>query len=180
MKAAFLAALLALTPGVAAALSCMPHSVEAAFQQAQADDASFVIVRGVLDFDARALPKVDWDKQRATPELTLIDAELRGMSLTPDGFSLPFDKPVTLAVACYGPWCASAQQGSEVLAFVQLGGAGGASDVVAGGASDVVAGGASDVVATNPCGGYLFATPTPKMIRRVKACFAGKACAVTR
>lgn len=164
MKAAFLAALLALTPGVAAALSCMPHSVEAAFQQAQADDASFVIVRGVLDFDARALPKVDWDKQRATPELTLIDAELRGMSLTPDGFSLPFDKPVTLAVACYGPWCASAQQGSEVLAFVQLGGAGGA----------------SDVVATNPCGGYLFATPTPKMIRRVKACFAGKACAVTR
>ena len=161
MRAWLFAALIAGVPVAASALSCMPYSVEAAYLEAQADEARFVIVRGHLDFDAALLPKVDHSSQRATPELTLIDAKLRGKSLSAAGFAIPFSKPVTLAVACYGPWCASAPQGSEVLAFVQLGAQG-------------------DTIATNPCGGYLFAAPTFKMIRAVKACFSGKACVPIR
>lgn len=161
MKRIFLAVALACAPVAATALSCMPHSVEAAYLEAQASDAKFVVVRGSLDFNARKLPKVDYNNQQATPDLTRIDAKLTGMSLSDAGFNTPYSKPVTLAVSCFGPWCASVQQGSEVLAFVELGAQG-------------------NVIATNPCGGYLFGTPTPKMIRAVKSCFAGKTCAPLR
>lgn len=157
MRAWLFALLIAGAPVAAQALSCMPHSVEAAYTQAQTDDARFVIVRGRLDFDARQLPQVDYNNQQATPPLTLIDAKLTGSVLSARGFATPFSKPVTIAVACFGPWCARVQQGSEVLAFVELGAQGG-------------------TIATNPCGGYLFGTPTPQMIRAVKRCFAGGAC----
>jgi hypothetical protein len=73
------------------------------------------------------------------------------------GFATPFARHVTLAVSCFGPWCAHAQRGVEVLAFVRSGAQG-------------------DLISTNPCGGYLFDTPTPRMIRAVKSCFAGQAC----
>ena len=129
--------------------------------EAQAADARFVIVRGRLQFDARKLPRVDYKNQQATPELTLVAAKLTGTSLSLAGFITPFSRPVTLEVSCYGPWCANVQRGSEVLAFVKLDPTGG-------------------VVATNPCGGNLFGTPTPKMIRAVKGCFAGKTCAPLR
>jgi hypothetical protein len=161
MKRILLAALIACAPVAAAALSCMPHSVEAAFQEAQADQTRFVIVRGRLEFDVRKLPRVNYMNQRATPDLTLVAAKLTGASLSDAGFITPYSKPVTLAVSCYGPWCASVQQGSEVLAFVALGTGG-------------------NMIATNPCGGYLFGTPTPKMIRTVKSCFAGKTCVPVR
>ena len=156
-------AILALcVPVQAQALSCMPHSVEAAFMEADEAEAEFVIVRGRRDFDARALPKTDWAGQMSTPEMTLIDAELIGKSLTASGFVLPYDKPVTLAVACYGPWCASAQQGSEVLAFVEQ------------------RAGERDLVSVNPCGGHLFGTPTQAMIKSVRQCFDGGACDPSR
>ncbi|MEH6646433.1 hypothetical protein [Sulfitobacter sp.] len=134
MKAALFAALIACTPVTATALSCMPHSVEAAFLEAQAAEARFVIVRGRLSFNARRLPKVDLNNQHATPKMTWIKAKLTGKSLSYSGFSTPYSKPVTLAVACFGPWCANVKEGSDVLAFVELGVDGG-------------------IVATNPCGG---------------------------
>ena len=161
MKYLFLAALIACAPMAATALSCRPHSVEAAFLEAKASDSKFVVVRGKLDFDVRKLPKVDYRNQQATPDLTLIKAKLTGMSLSSAGFNTPYSKPVTLAVSCFGPWCTSVPQGTEVLAFVELGANG-------------------NVVSTNPCGGFLFGTPTPRMIRAVTGCFSGKSCAPLR
>jgi hypothetical protein len=161
MKKIILAAVVACTPVAAAALSCMPHSVQAAFQQAQESEAKFLVVRGRLEFDARKLPKTNRKDQRATPEQTRIAARLKGTSLSAKGFSTPYNQDVTLSVACFGPWCASAQRGTEVLAFVELGAQG-------------------NVISINPCGGYLFGTPTPKMIRAVKTCFAGGACTSIR
>lgn len=148
-------------PVAATALSCMPHSVEAAFLEAQADEALFIVVRGQLSFDDQKLPKVDFENQQATPEMTLIEAQFTGNSLSRNGFSTPFDRPVTLAVACYGPWCANVKDSSDVLAFVELDADG-------------------EVIATNPCGGYLFSNPTQKMISAVKACFGGKTCKPSR
>lgn len=152
-----LAALIAVTPVSAIALSCTPHSVEVAYQQADADEARFVIVRGSLDFDAGELPKGGVENQGSTVPLTRIKATLLGRALSKKGFSTPFNKPVTLEVACYGPWCARPQIGHDVLAFVEVAQDGG-------------------VIATDPCGGYLFNSPVPKMIRAVKSCFAGKTC----
>jgi len=161
MRRALFALLIALTPVSAAALSCMPHSVEAAFSQAQADDASFVVVQGTLTFNTRKLPKVDFNNQAATPEMTRIKARLKGKSLGLSGFKTPYNKPVTLAVACFGPWCASAERETSVLAFVELAPQGG-------------------VIATNPCGGYLFHNPTPQMIRSVAQCLKDGACSPPR
>ncbi|WP_299564858.1 hypothetical protein [uncultured Sulfitobacter sp.] len=149
-------------PFQARALSCLPHAIEATFQEAEASEAAFVIVQGRLDFDAGALPQTDLANQNATPPMTSIDAELLGMALGASGFDVPYDQPVTLVVACYGPWCASAQEGGDVLAFVER------------------RPGARDVVTVTPCGGYLFATPTPAMIDAVRQCFNGGACEITR
>lgn len=153
-------ALLALAvsvPQAASALSCLPYSVESAFVQADEADESYVVVRGSLSFDARKLPKVDLERQGDTPPMTLIPAKLTGKSLTQAGFVVPFDRDVTLAVACFGPWCAQVPHKTDVLAFVERGREG-------------------YVVSTNPCSGFLFAAPNPAMIRAVRACFAGKAC----
>lgn len=161
MKSLLLGMVLACAPVAAAALSCMPHSVELAFGQAQAAEERFVVVQGRLGFNARKLPKVDYDNQLSTPAMTLIKGELRGVSLSAAGFKTPYRSKVTLAVACYGPWCASAKAGAEVLAFVELGTDG-------------------NVISTDPCGGYLFTEPTKKMIRAVEQCYAGGSCAPTK
>ncbi|KEJ90868.1 hypothetical protein [Sulfitobacter donghicola] len=151
------ATLFALTPVSVAALSCTPHSVEAAYLEADGSEARFVVVKGQLEFDERKLPKADGGVNQTPPQTTRIKARLSGSVLSRKGFKTPFNKSVTLAVHCFGPWCASAQQGGEVLAFVEQSEAG-------------------DVITTNPCGGFLFHSPTPKMIRAVKGCFAGRSC----
>ncbi len=161
MKAVLLALFIATMPVAAIALSCTPHSVEAAYQQAEADQAHFVIVRGILDFDAGELPIGGVENHSSTEPLTRVKARLSGSALSQKGFSSPFNNAVTLEVACYGPWCARPQAGQDVLAFVRLGAGDG-------------------VIATNPCGGYLFDTPVPAVIRAVKSCFAGKACTPPR
>lgn len=158
---ALLAVALALAPITADALSCMPHSVQAAFQQAQADEARFVVVHGVLDFDAKKLPKVDYNNQQATPEMTHIKAKLNGQSLSRTGFATPFSEQVTLAVACFGPWCARPSPQADALAFVEL--------------RD-----GAYVITTDPCGGYLFDAPTAAMLRAVQRCFSSKACKAIR
>ncbi|MCX7566621.1 hypothetical protein OS189_09735 [Sulfitobacter sp. F26169L] len=157
MKAAVCAVMVSLAPVQALALSCMPHSIEAAFQRAKSDPAEFSIVKGVLEFDARKLPKAGYNKQKPSRDATRIKAAFTGASLSRKGFATPFSSPVTLSVACFGPWCASAPHGTEVLAFVEIGADG-------------------YVVSTNPCGGFLFDTPTPEMIDTVKRCFAGQRC----
>lgn len=140
----------------------MPHSVQAAFLEAEAAQASYLIVRGTLDFDRGALPQVDYDRQQDTPPLTRVPARLAARALSDGSFDLPIEREVMLEIACYGPWCAQVPKGSEVLAFLELRGTG------------------DDVIATNPCGGYLFGTPTPKMIRDVKRCARGDECVPVR
>lgn len=148
---------LLMAPIQASALSCLPQSIEAAFTSADEAKAEYIIVRGALAFDTGALPEVDFSRQQETPPMTRIEAVLSGKSLTSAGFSVPFDQQVTLEVACYGPWCAKPLSGSDVLAFVEDGPDG-------------------FTVATNPCGGYLFDTPKPALIRKLEACFAGAEC----
>ncbi len=154
MKMMVIVFLIMLAPVSAVALSCTPHSVQGAFLDASADKANYIVVRGKLKFDVRKLPKTG---QNTAPQLTRINAELSGFVLSRRGFKTPYNNSVILEVACFGPWCASAQEGGEVLAFVKQDAEG-------------------DVVATNPCSGYLFSTPTPKMIRAVKRCLTNKGC----
>ena len=154
MKIAFFAALLACVPMAASALSCRRPSVEASFTEVQKDSAQFVVVRGQLDFAQHQV-------QTNVKKTQRIKAHLNGASLSRKGFATAYRKQVTLELTCVGQWCGSAQSGSDVIAFVEL-----------------VAQG--NVISVGPCGGRLFAKPTPKMVRAVEQCFAGKDCTPSR
>jgi hypothetical protein len=152
-----LAVLAAISPLPALALSCMPHSLETSYVEAAEAEETYVVVQGRLTFDAQDLPEVDMQNQQDTPPMTMIDGRLEGMSMTRSGFDVPFEQDVTIALECYGPWCAQAQTGQDVLAFLRKD-------------DDAY------VIATNPCGGMLFTTPDAAMIDKVQACFAGETC----
>ena len=160
MRNGLLAALLALAPMQAMALSCMPHSVEAAFLEAQAAQERYVIVQGQLDFSLSEV--VDkWGKHNPNPQTLVIDAQLTGQSLSSRGFVRPYAKSVQLVLECYGPWCWQATPRRQVLAFVELGAQ-------------------QNVIRTNPCSGFLFERPSQDMLDTVQGCFAGGACTPPR
>ncbi|MEX3316403.1 hypothetical protein [Sulfitobacter sp. PS-8MA] len=153
-------ALAAFAPLPAAALSCLPHSVEATYQRADQAEESYVVVQGRLTFDASALPDNGTGTQ-SPPKLTRVPAQISGMALSKGGFDVPFEQPLTLEVACYGPWCGSVEEG-DVLAFVERTPQDGY------------------VLESNPCGGNLFTAPKPAMIDQVQSCFAGGPCTPER
>jgi hypothetical protein len=152
-----LAIVLASAASMAQALSCMPHDVSVAYRWADASDAAYGVVRGVLEFDETLLPVTDWDNQEATPAQTDIPARLVGQSMSHDGTGTPFAKDVTLRVYCAGPWCSGANSGSEVLAFVRY---------------DPEA----MIVETAPCGAFLFDTPSKALLQRVENCLRRGRC----
>lgn len=149
-------ALALLLPVPALALSCLAPSVERSFQQFNDAAESYVVVHGRLTFDRTKLPKSDFDTQ-TPPKMTMIPAMLTGKSLNHMGFKVPFDQQITLEVACYGPWCGSAQDGGDVLGFLRRDAGGYALEI-------------------NPCGGGAFWEPPGKMLRAVKRCFRGGNC----
>lgn len=153
-----LACALCLVAGQAAALSCLPYEFENAWTDAESSESAFVVVHGTLQFDAARLPQVDWERQQDTPPSTRIEARLTGQSLTRAGFSRPFDRPVILEIACYGPWCATASDGAETLAFVEQTPEGW-------------------MLRTNPCGGFVFQSPDEAFLKRARACMNGADCA---
>jgi len=151
-------ALLTAMAGPALALSCLPHDIARSYAEADQAEETYVIVRGVLVFDETALPVADMDRQHETPPNTVIPAQLTGQALTRDGFTLPFDQPITLNAQCFGPWCAGARSGIEYLGFLEHTGEGYGLTVT-------------------PCGGFGFPEPSEKTLERVQSCFRGGPCA---
>lgn len=152
-----LLALALMTPLPALALSCIEPSVERSFQEYSDASETYVVVHGRLTFDSDKLPKSDFETQ-ITPRMTKIPSLLIGKSLNRQGFALPFDHRITLEVACFGPWCGTAQDGGDVLAFLRK-------------EADGYA------LAITPCGGGAYRGPSGKMLRAVEQCFRGGECA---
>ena len=148
---------LALLAGPVLALSCMRPDVAYTFSQLEAAEEFYMVVHGRLTFDEGGLPVTDWDNQEDTPPSTPLPARLTGRSLSSSGFVTPFDHDITLDVQCFGPWCASAASGTEILAFVELRGDG-------------------YVFTLDPCYFHGFADPTPDMLDQVQACMRGERC----
>ena len=151
--AALLCALL--LPVQAAALSCLKPSVGRTFAQANAAEATYVVVEGRLTLDDRRVPK-SLEGGAEPPKLTEVPAHLTGRSLSVAGFRTPFERDITLEISCLGPWCGSVANGTEVLAFLRHGKAG-------------------YVLEVEPCGGYVFDN-LPEQRRRVRDCLRGDAC----
>ncbi|MDD9741403.1 hypothetical protein PVW47_16590 [Marinovum sp. SP66] len=141
----------------AQALTCLPHDVAAVYQDARDSEDRYMVVLGRMGFDATRLPETDMTDQANTPPDTRIPARLTGDALSRAGFIHPYDADIVLNVQCFGPWCAGAQSGDPVLAFVNLDAA-------------------SPEVTITPCGGFAFARPTPEMTEQVIACHTGGDC----
>lgn len=127
------------------------------YGEAADSETSYVVVHGTLDFDAAQMPVTDLSAQPPGPGGTTLPATISGKGLTKDGFETPFETSLTLAAECAGPWCAQAEPGVEVLAFVEKDGD-------------------SYRLVLGPCGGMVFQSPTPEDVTRVVACHQGKAC----
>lgn len=155
------AALAALVTGPALALSCMAPDAARSYQQLDEAEERYIVVHGELSFDDTKLPKTDLQDQTSTPESTPLPARLRGMSLSKEGFTTPFNKPVTLDVRCFGPWCADATSGTKVLGFVELRADG-------------------PVLTLDPCYSVTIPEPDKKMLNTVIGCMKGEACEPAR
>lgn len=148
--------ILSLLPLQAAALSCVQPSVTRTYNEVNNAVETYVVVEGRLTLDNRKVPKTDGSNQRP-PKMTRVPATLSGKSMSQAGFKTPFEKAITLNIACFAAWCGGAQNGMEVLAFLKK-----------------EKGGYS--LAIDPCGGHVFANQR-KLRRDVLRCFQGGACA---
>ncbi len=148
--------LLCMLPVQSLALSCTPYGIQDAYLDAAESQDTYFIVRGKLSFKEDDLPKVDWNRQDDVPPITNINAHISGVHLGRLGKRGAFSENITLGVRCFGPWCASAQNG-DVVAFVRKGGNG-------------------YVLETDPCGGFLFTSPTSEQMRALQNCLDGKTC----
>ncbi len=152
-----IACVLALCAPVSAlALSCVSPSVERTYEHAQKSSEMYVVVQGKLVFNERNLPH-EKSTSKSPPKMTKISATLMGQSLSKAGFSVPFERNVILNVACFGPWCGSAESGMDVLAFLKKGKGGYSLEI-------------------NPCGGEVFANPSAANLKKVESCFRRGHC----
>jgi hypothetical protein len=150
-------ALLAASAGPVLALSCLPQDIARTYAEAAQADETYIVVRGVLIFDETALPVPDMSRQHKIPPNTEIPARLTGQALTPEGFTLPFDRAITLNVQCFGPWCAGATSGIAYLGFLEQRDEGYSLTVT-------------------PCGGFGFPNPSDRTLERVQTCIRGGPC----
>ena len=149
-------ALALLLPMQVQALSCAEPSAARAFQAAAASDEAYIVVSGRLTHKIPRKQKSRDGVLNGTGEMR-VPARLRGTSLSAAGFKRPFDQKVTLEIICFGPWCGTAQNGEQVLAFLkrQEG---------------------EYVLEIDPCSGQVFRNPDPRMLKRVERCFTGRTC----
>lgn len=143
-------------PMPALALSCLAPDVLRSYAQFDAAKEEYVVVHGRLTLDMSELPKGMMGDQRP-PRMTKLAAALKGKSLNDSGFTVPFDRQLTLEVTCLSQWCGQVQNGEDILAFVRKDADGYAMRV-------------------SPCGGTAFATPKPAMLKQVTQCMTEQNC----
>jgi len=148
--------LVLILPMQAAALSCSRPSVARTYTQADSAPQTYVIVKGRLTFDTGKMPRTGSGRNNP-PKMTHVAAQLVGKFMSPSGFNVPFDHPITLEVTCLGPWCGGAENGHQVLAFVRREQG-------------------EYALAITPCGGHVFANPKPAMLKKVMQCSSGHEC----
>lgn len=144
--------------GPAMTLSCVSPDLAQTFARLHKEPETYVVVHGTLRFEQSHLPVTDWENQGATPQDTRIPAKLTGRSLTREGFTAPFDRDITFNAVCFGPWCASAETGADLIAFVEYRGG-------------------EYVFTLDPCYSTGFFDPDDAMLKDAASCMRGGPCA---
>lgn len=146
-----IAALATLAAGPAQALSCLAPDVARSFEEANNAEVRYMVLHGTLDRGTPTLP--EQDLTNPDPVVQRLPARVRGMALTPEGFSAAVQAQITLELGCTGPWCASLPENGDVLAFIELTNNG-------------------PMLRLSACGGHLFADPTEAQIALIASCQA--------
>lgn len=151
MKQIFIAAIVSLVAGQAAALSCMQADPVATYNRLAADEATYYVLYGTLDFDAKQQPQGVVNEERNPAPIA---AKFTGMGLSETGFDRDFSRDVTVQPLCAGPWCGNAPVGIASLIFGEVVG------------DDII-------IAAEPCGGMIFSEPTQAVRDSMTACMGG-------
>lgn len=149
-----LAIVFVLIAGQAAALSCLRPDPVAAYQNALDAPERYYVLHGALSFDEALLPQ-GLVNDRAQPQP--FAAVFSGEGLTQDGFKPTSLRDVVIQSSCAGPWCGRMRADTPHLMFAKETDAG-------------------LVIEVGPCGGAVFAAPTPKMLDQMVQCIRGQAC----
>ncbi|EPX79767.1 hypothetical protein [Salipiger mucosus] len=136
----------------ALALSCMRPDLVRDFEEAAADPAEWIVVSGALRFDPADLPPAPGETVTETGGGE-IAARMEGMALSGEGFTIPFDREITLRLTCAGPWCGSVRPGAH-LAFLKHEPPG-------------------YTMIVGACPGRVWPDPTPAMEAQLTACMQG-------
>ena len=147
-----LAAAFAMVASDAAALSCLRPDIVSSYIRADEAEESVYLLRGTLTFDEALLPETDVLNQKQSPGA--IPAQFEGFALSRDGFTIPYDREVTLQPVCFGPWCGGAASGEDAMIFAK-------------------AVGDNLLVGAAPCGGTVFYNVTEDMVDQAVACMNG-------
>ena len=81
-----------------------------------------------------------------------------GKSISHRGFDTPVFVPVTITETCLSVWCGKVPLNEDVVVFIEKTETGYS-------------------VEEGPCGGMVFASPTPTDLKRLTNCMRGKKCA---
>lgn len=151
MKILVTAALGMLIAGQAAALSCMQPDPVRTFNQVAADDATYYVLYGTLDFDPKLQPQGVVNEERNPSP---VPARFAGKGLSETGFDRDFVRDVVLQPVCAGPWCGNAPLDVPSLIFAKVTG-------------DTI------IIEASPCGGAIFPEPSKAALDRMTACMSG-------
>jgi hypothetical protein len=103
----------------ASALSCLLPDVTATYAEAQNSPEAYVVLLGEFSFNTRLLPGDADPVKQHIDRSTSIPAQFRGHALSTNGFTTPYNIPVTLEIGCIASWCGGMSPNQEVLAFVR-------------------------------------------------------------
>ena len=146
------AALLALLPAPALALSCLAPSVEDAFTFAQNAPEAYVPVLGTF---SGVQPRTDVGNPN--PEDRIYQIRFQGIGMTQRGEDSPMNVPVTLQERCLASWCPNVPNGVLVMTFLRVEGQ-------------------AYVFEIDACGGNAFFQPPLADVATMRACLSAGAC----
>lgn len=151
MNRILIAVLVTLVASQAAALSCIRPDAVRTYTTLEADEATYYVLYGTLDFDATKQPQGVVNEER---DPAPIAARFTGNGLSGTGFDRPFTRDVTVQPLCAGPWCGNAPVNVASLMFGKVVG------------DDII-------IEASPCGGTIFPEPSKAVRDSMTACMAG-------
>lgn len=143
-----------LIAGQAAALSCMPPSVEMMFKHAHEAKEIYIPVFGRFEAAPVKQPKLP---RGDLPKGYQVQGSFEGKWVSKTGFGSPISTPVTINVTCVAHWCGGVPGNDETLAVLERRGT-------------------ELILHQHACPSTAFANPSKEQLRSFRRCLRGGVC----